>query len=51
MGAIYKRKGIWYVDLRVNGQRVRKKAGKSKNLAELLLKDLEIKTQRNQTGS
>ena len=50
MGAIYKRKGIWYVDLRVNGQRVRKKAGKSKNLAELLLKDLEIKTQRNQLG-
>ncbi len=50
MGAIYKREGIWYVDLRVNGQRVRKKAGKSKHLAELYLKDLELKSERNQLG-
>lgn len=50
MGAIYKREGIWYVDLRVNGRRIRKKAGKSKHLAELYLKDLELKAERNQLG-
>ncbi len=50
MGVTYKRGGIWFVDLRVNGRRVRKKAGKSKHLAELLLKDLELKAQRNQLG-
>ncbi len=50
MGKTYKRKGIWYVDLRVNGRRVRKKAGKSKHLAELYLKDLELKAERNQLG-
>ncbi len=50
MGNIYQRNNIWYVDLRVNGRRVRKKAGKSKHLAELYLKDLEIKAQRGQLG-
>ncbi len=50
MGSTYKRNGIWYVDLRVKGRRVRKKAGKSKTLAELLLKDLELKAERNQLG-
>lgn len=50
MGQIYKRQGIWYVDLRINGRRFRKKAGKSKHLAELALKDLEVKAERNQLG-
>jgi integrase len=50
MGAIFKRKGIWYVDLRVGGKRLRKKAGKSKHLAGLLLNDLELKAERNQLG-
>ena len=50
MGAIYSRNSIWYVDLRVQGRRIRKKAGKSKKLAELLLKDLEIKAERGQLG-
>ena len=50
MGATYNRKGIWYVDLRVKGKRVRRKAGKSKALATLLLKDLELKAERNQLG-
>lgn len=47
---IYKRQGIWYVDLRINGRRFRKKAGKSKHLAELALKGLEVKAERNQLG-
>jgi len=50
MGAIRKRAGIWYVDLRVNGKRFRKRIGKSKHLAELALKDLEVKAERNQLG-
>jgi len=50
MGKTYERNGIWYVDLRINGRRYRKKAGKNKHLAELLLKDLEVKAERNQLG-
>src|SRR3989338_7840100 len=50
MGAIYNRENIWYVDLRIQGRRIRKKAGKSKKLAKLLLKDLEIKAERGQLG-
>lgn len=50
MGTIYQREGVYYVDLRIQGRRVRRKAGKSKKLAELLLKDLEIKAERNQLG-
>ena len=48
--AVYKRKGVYYVDLRVQGRRIRKKAGKSKKLAELLLNDLELRAERNQLG-
>ncbi len=50
MGSIYKRKDNWYVDVRVNGRRLRRKAGKSKTLAQQLLNDLELKAQRNQLG-
>lgn len=50
MGSIYKRNDIWYVNLRVNSRRVRRKAGKSKHLAQLLLNDLELKAERNQLG-
>lgn len=50
MGAIRKRAGIWYVDLRINGRRFRKRMGRDKHLAELALKDLEVKTERNQLG-
>lgn len=50
MGNIYSRNGIFYVDLRVQGRRIRKKAGKIKKLAELMLNDLEIKAERNQLG-
>ena len=47
---IYKRGDFWYVDLRIQGRRYRKRIGKSKNLTELALKDLELKAERNQLG-
>jgi len=50
MGSIYKRRGSWYVDTRLQGRRYRKRVGKSKHLAELALKDLELKAERNQLG-
>jgi len=50
MGNIRKRGDNWYVDFRVNGRRVRKRAGKSKTLAQQLLHDYELKAQRNQLG-
>jgi len=50
MGVTYERDGVHYVDLYVQGRRIRKKAGKSKKLAELLLKDLELKAERGQLG-
>lgn len=50
MGAIRKRGDIWYVDLRINGKRYKRRVGRSKHLAELALKDLEVKAERNQLG-
>jgi len=43
MSRIYKRGKIWYIDVRFKGRRIRKKVGVSKHLAELALKDAEIK--------
>lgn len=50
MGNIYKRNGVWYVDLRVQGKRIRKKVGSSKKVADLALQDLQVKAERNQLG-
>jgi len=50
MGQTRKRGGFWYVDLRIKGKRYRRRIGKSKQLAELALKDLEVKAERNQIG-
>lgn len=50
MGSLRKRGGIWYVDLRINGRRLRKRVGKSKHHAGLALEDLEVKAERNQLG-
>jgi site-specific recombinase XerD len=47
---IYKRGGSWYVDVRIQGRRHRKRIGKSKYLADLALKDLELKAERGQMG-
>ena len=41
---IYQRKGVWYIDYRSpSGQRVRKKVGTSRRMAELTLRDIELK--------
>ncbi|MBD3258599.1 hypothetical protein GF377_09220, partial [candidate division GN15 bacterium] len=48
MGRIYQRNGIWYLDIRANGRRIRKRIGKSKQVAQLALKDAEVKIEREQ---
>ncbi len=50
MGTIYKREKIWYLDVRVKGRRIRKKVGSSKQIAELALKDAEIKIAKEEFG-
>ncbi len=50
MGNIYKRGKHWYLDIRVKGRRIRRKVGASKKVAELALKDAEVKIARDQFG-
>jgi len=50
MGRLYKRKDVWYIDVRAKGRRLRKKVGRSKRIAELALKDAEVKIARDQFG-
>ena len=54
MARIYKREGkkgtIYYVDYVENGKRARKRIGRSKELAELTLKDLEVRIEKEQAG-
>jgi len=50
MGSIYKRGKNWYLNIRVKGRRIRKKIGSSKKIAELALKDAEVKVARDQFG-
>ena len=45
---VFKRDKSWYVDYRVNGRRVKKSFGRQKALAELFLKDVELKLARGQ---
>jgi len=50
MARVYQRGNYWYVDIQRNKRRIRLRAGKTKRLAELYLKDIEVKTERNQLG-
>jgi len=50
MGTIYKRGKTWYIDVRAGGRRIRKKVGQSKKVAELALKDAEVKIARDEFG-
>jgi integrase len=50
MGNIYKRGKVWYIDVTVKGRRVRKRVAKSKRLAELALKDAEVKAAKEEFG-
>ena len=43
MGRIYQRDHVWYIDYSFNGQRVRKSVGMSKKMAELALKEAELR--------
>ncbi|MFH1687743.1 MAG: hypothetical protein ABIE70_09510, partial [bacterium] len=48
MGSIYKRGKKWYIDLTVDGRRIRKAVGTSKKLAELAVTDIELKAVRKE---
>ena len=48
MGNFYKRGKVWYIDISVNGRRIRKRVGSSKRIAELTLKDAEVKAARQE---
>jgi hypothetical protein len=43
MARIYKRAPVYYIDYALNGRRIRKKVGKSKRVAELVRKNIEVK--------
>ena len=43
MATIYKRKKTWYINYTIDGKRVRKRIGPSKKVAELELKNIEVK--------
>lgn len=50
MATIYKRNKVWYVDYRIDGRRVRKRVGPSKKVAELELKNIEVKLAKGEIG-
>ncbi len=50
MGVLRKRGKSYYIDITVNGQRFKKRISESKKLAELALKDYELKVERQQLG-
>jgi site-specific recombinase XerD len=50
MATLREKNGFYFVDYRVKGRRVRKSVGKSKRIAELVLKDIELKIARNEAG-
>jgi site-specific recombinase XerD len=50
MATLRKRNGTYYIDYRVNGKRIRKSVGRSKKIAELALKDLEVKLAKGELG-
>jgi site-specific recombinase XerD len=50
MGTVYKRGRVWYLDVYAGGRRIRKRVGPSKKIAELALKDAEVKIARDEFG-
>ena len=50
MGSLCKRGDIWYIDVRAQGRRIRKRVGTSKKIAELALSDVKVKIARNEFG-
>jgi len=50
MGNVYKRGKNWYIDVRFKGCRIRRRVGTSKKIAELALKDAEVKIAKDEFG-
>ncbi|MFH1692095.1 MAG: tyrosine-type recombinase/integrase [Candidatus Omnitrophota bacterium] len=50
MATLRHRNGNYFIDYRVNGRRFRKKVGRSKRIAELALKDIEVKVAKGELG-
>ncbi len=50
MARIYKRGKTWYIDVRVKGKRVRRRVDASKRIADLALKDAEVKIAKDEFG-
>jgi integrase len=50
MARIYKLGRIWCLDVSAGGRRIRKRVGTSKKVAELALKDAEVKVARKEFG-
>ena len=50
MATLRKKGNAYFIDYRVNGRRLRKSVGRSKKIAELALKDLEVKLAKNELG-
>ncbi len=50
MASIYKRGNVWYLSYRVGGKRVRKSVGKSKKLAILAQKEVEVGLAKKKLG-
>ncbi|HUV31861.1 MAG TPA: site-specific integrase [Acidobacteriota bacterium] len=48
MGTVYKRNEVYYINIVSDGKRVRRRVGRSKKIAELALKDLEVKIVRKE---
>jgi len=50
MATLRQKNKAYFIDYRVNGRRVRKTVGRSKKIAELALKDFEVKLAKNELG-
>ena len=50
MATLRKKGNVYFIDYRINGRRLRKSVGHSKKIAELALKDLEVKLARQELG-
>ncbi len=50
MATLRHRNGSYFIDYRISGRRFRKDVGRSKRIAELALKDLEVKIAKGELG-
>ena len=50
MARIFKRNRNWYVDYNLDGKRIRKVIGRSKQIAQLALSDIEVKIAKRRAG-